>query len=62
MDFIVRLPRNQCGHGNIFVVVDKLTKHAYFLVAKSTMSIMDGKFCNYMDYVKKLWVIEVENL
>jgi hypothetical protein len=41
MDFIVGLPRNQCGHGKIFVVVDKFTKYTYFLVAKSTMTAMD---------------------
>jgi hypothetical protein len=35
------LLRNQCGHGKIFVIVDKFTKYAYFLVAKSTMSAMD---------------------
>jgi len=68
MDFIVGLPRNRCGHGKIFVVVDKFTKCAYFLVSKSTISTMDvvrlfyGKFCSYMDYLKKLWVIEIENL
>jgi len=36
MDFIMRLPRNQCGHDKIFVVVDSFTKHVQYLVAKST--------------------------
>ncbi len=41
MDFIVGLPKNQKGHDNIFVVVDRLTKHAHFIFSKSTMSIID---------------------
>jgi hypothetical protein len=35
MDFIMRLPKNQCGHDRIFVVVDRFTKHVQSLVAKS---------------------------
>jgi hypothetical protein len=35
MDFIMRLPTNQCGHNRIFVVVDRFTKHVQSLVVKS---------------------------
>jgi hypothetical protein len=37
MDIIVGLPRNQLGHDNIFVVMNRLTKQVHFLVAKSIM-------------------------
>ncbi len=38
---IMGLPKNQCGHDNIFVVVDRLTKHVHFLTTKSTMMAID---------------------
>ena len=36
MDFITGLPRTRSGHGTIWVVVDHLTKVAYFIPMKST--------------------------
>jgi len=33
MDFIVGLLKNQIGHDNIFVVVDRFAKHAHFILA-----------------------------
>ncbi len=35
MDFIMRLPRNQCGHDRIFMVEYRFNKHIQSLVAKS---------------------------
>ena len=35
MDFVGGLPRNQKGHGSIWVIVDRLTKSAHFLPVKS---------------------------
>ncbi|GKG46778.1 putative reverse transcriptase domain-containing protein, partial [Tanacetum coccineum] len=34
MDFITKLPRSKSGHDTIWVVVDRLTKSAYFLVTR----------------------------
>ena len=31
MDFIIGLPRNQNGHGAIWVIIDRLTKVAHFI-------------------------------
>ena len=31
MDFIIRLPNTQKGHDSIWVIVDRLTKSAYFI-------------------------------
>nr|GEX74402.1 hypothetical protein [Tanacetum cinerariifolium] len=31
MDFVTKFPRTSSGHGTIFVIVDRLTKSAYFL-------------------------------
>jgi hypothetical protein len=63
MDFMVGLPKNQKGHDGIFVVVDRLTKHAHFILAKSTMSTIDEvnyffmKFLVYIVCPRKLFVI-----
>ena len=38
MDFIVGLPRTQRGYDSIWVIVDRLTKVAHFLLVKNTYS------------------------
>ncbi|GJZ37681.1 reverse transcriptase domain-containing protein [Tanacetum coccineum] len=39
MDFITKLPRSKSGHDTIWVVVDRLTKSAHFLVTREDYSI-----------------------
>ena len=36
MDFIVGLPRTQAGYDSIWVIVDRLTKDAHFILVKTT--------------------------
>jgi IS30 family transposase len=38
MDFIVGLPRTQSGYDSIWVIVDRLTKVAYFIPVKTAYS------------------------
>ena len=38
MDFIVGLPRTQVGYDSIWVIVDRLTKVAHFILVKTTHS------------------------
>jgi transposase InsO family protein len=40
MDFIVGLPRTQSGYDSIWVIVDRLTKVAYFISIKTTYSAL----------------------
>nr|GEU66597.1 retrotransposable element Tf2 [Tanacetum cinerariifolium] len=39
MDFIVKLPRTSNGHDSIWVIVDRLTKSAYFLAVREHYKI-----------------------
>ncbi|GJZ75476.1 putative reverse transcriptase domain-containing protein [Tanacetum coccineum] len=39
MDFITKLPRSKSGHDTIWVIVDRLTKSAYFLAIREDYSI-----------------------
>jgi hypothetical protein len=38
MDFIVGLPRTSTGYDSIWVIVDRLTKVAHFILVKTTYS------------------------
>ncbi|KAJ9555226.1 hypothetical protein OSB04_009840 [Centaurea solstitialis] len=50
MDFVTKLPRTLRGHDTIWVVVDRLTKSAYFLEMRETLP---------MDQLAKLYIKEV---
>jgi hypothetical protein len=39
MDFIVGLPRTRASYDSIWVVVDRLTKAAHFILVKTTYNI-----------------------
>jgi hypothetical protein len=39
MDFVTKLPRTSSGHGNIWVIIDRLTKSAHFLPISETYPI-----------------------
>ena len=39
MDFVVGLPRSRDGYDSIWVIVDRLTKSAHFLLVKATYSV-----------------------
>lgn len=41
MHFIMSIPRTRRQHHSIWVIVDKATKFAYFLVVKTTVSAED---------------------
>ena len=41
MDFVVGLPHTQKSYDSIWVVVDRLTKSASFILVKSTYSAED---------------------
>ena len=36
MDFVVALPRTRRPHDSKWVIMDRLTKYAHFILAKST--------------------------
>uniref|UniRef100_A0A0A9HE74 Integrase catalytic domain-containing protein n=1 Tax=Arundo donax TaxID=35708 RepID=A0A0A9HE74_ARUDO len=53
MDFIVGLPRTPKGHDSIWVIVDRLTKVAYFIPVKTTYG--GDKYAQlYIDNILKL--------
>ncbi|GJU17860.1 putative reverse transcriptase domain-containing protein [Tanacetum coccineum] len=54
MDFIVKLPRSKSGHDTIWVVVDRLTKSAYFLVTREHYS-MERLARLYIDEIVTSW-------
>nr|GEY90192.1 reverse transcriptase domain-containing protein [Tanacetum cinerariifolium] len=50
MDFVTKLPKTQSGNDTIWVVVDRLTKSAHFLLIKET---------DHMDKLARLYLKEV---
>ncbi|GKC52305.1 putative reverse transcriptase domain-containing protein [Tanacetum coccineum] len=50
MDFITKLPRTKNGHDTIWVIVDRLTKSAYFLVTCEDY---------YMEKLERLYIDEI---
>ncbi|KAI3702182.1 hypothetical protein L6452_27908 [Arctium lappa] len=50
MDFVTKLPKTLRGHDTIWVIVDRLTKSAYFLAMRETLP---------MDKLAKLYINEV---
>ena len=53
MDFVTGLPRTQSGHDSIWVIIDRLTKSAHFLLIKKTFS---------MEKLAKLYVKDIIRL
>ncbi|GKE59323.1 putative reverse transcriptase domain-containing protein [Tanacetum coccineum] len=53
MDFIMKLPRSKSRHDTIWVVVDRLTKSAYFLVTREDYN-MEKLARLYIDEIKAL--------
>ena len=41
MDFVIGLPRTQKQYDSIWVIVDRLTKFAHFILVKCTYSVED---------------------
>ena len=39
MHFVVGLPRSKDGYNSIWVILDRLTKSAHFLLVKATYSV-----------------------
>ena len=53
MDFMTRLPRTPKNHESVWVVVDRLTKSAHFILVRVTHS---------MDQLAELYVKEIVRL
>ena len=53
MDFVTHLPRTSRGHDAVWVIVDRLTKLAHFLVVRMTFTLEE--FC-------KLYIREIVRL
>ena len=53
MDFVTHLPRTQQKHDAVWVIVDRLTKSAHFLVARMTFAL--ERFC-------RLYILEIVRL
>ena len=66
MDFVTHLPRSVRGHDSIWVIVDRLTKCAYFLSINQKMSMdklavyMSEKWSDYMECLRVLCRIETQ--
>ena len=53
MDFIVSLQRTKKGNDSIWVIVDRLTKSAYFLLEKTTYTV---------DILGRIYIWEIARL
>ena len=58
MDLVARLPRTQRGYDNVWVVVDRLTKYAYFVLFKTTYS-MDKLGSIYLAEIVRFYRVPV---
>ena len=50
MDFVTHLPRTPQGHDAVWVIVDRLTKSAHFLVVRMTFTL--ERFCRL--YIREI--------
>ena len=51
MDFVTHLPRTSQGHDAVWVIVDRLTKLAHFLVMQMTFTLEE--FCKL--YIREIF-------
>ena len=58
MDFVTHLPRTQQRHDAVWVIVDRLTKSAYFLAVRMTFALQ--RFCRlYIQEIVRLHGVPV---
>jgi hypothetical protein len=65
MDFITGLPRTPKGYDSTWVIVDRLTKVAHFILVKTTYEgsqLAELGLCVYMEYQRRSCLIEVHSL
>ena len=56
MDFVTHWPRTSRGHDTVWVIMDRLTKSAYFLAVRMTFTLEE--FCRL--YIREIvWLHEV---
>lgn len=50
LDFVLRLPRTVTGHDSIWLIVDKMTKSAYFRPMRTIYTV---------DKLAKIYILEI---